>query len=153
MSAYSKARKQDKKPQKKESAFREILFFMPFVLIGLAITVGLMLVFSFLYVILPFMPENIGLISSTIRILVLFLISFLAGKTAGNAGWFVGGAVGIIYMLVATFFGVILFTVNLLSADPLINLAAGFIIGAIGGIVGVSAQTRKSRSVFIRRKF
>lgn len=65
--------------------------------------------------------------------------SFMSGKRAGFKGWYYGGILGFLYAL-------IVWVVGFLSLDrgidirTLLFVAASFLAGAIGGIVGVNAR-------------
>lgn len=62
--------------------------------------------------------------------------SYQAGKQMGRVGWLNGGATGLVYVVIVLLLALLL---DLgLSARSLITLAAGFAIGAIGGVLGVN---------------
>ncbi len=143
---------QEKKQPKSNLAANEYLFFLPYVTLGLVLTIVFLLVFALLYVLFPFNPSAMDVMVKTITIAVIIIISYVAGKAAGLTGWFVGGSVGVIYMLCATLLGILTLSVNLFSVSPIWNLLAGFVLGAVGGMIGVGARPRRKKGMYIRRK-
>lgn len=76
----------------------------------------------------------------SINYLSIAVGGLLAGRLAGKTGWMHGGLVGLLYMLVANMLlsgegiaglGVAVFSLRLL---------AGFLAGAIGGMLGVNTR-------------
>jgi len=64
---------------------------------------------------------------------------FVAGKRAGSKGWYQGGLTGALY-------GLIILIIGFLALDSpfdlamIIGVAAVFLIGAVGGIMGVNTR-------------
>lgn len=64
---------------------------------------------------------------------------FIAGKRAGSKGWYQGGLTGALY-------GILIMMIGFLALDSsfdltmMIGLASVFLIGAIGGIMGVNTR-------------
>lgn len=64
--------------------------------------------------------------------------SYQTGKSMGRAGWLNGGITGLIYAVILLVLALLLDMG--LSARSLITLAAGFTLGAAGGVLGVNRR-------------
>jgi len=73
----------------------------------------------------------------TVNGISLLVGGYLAGKKGGQKGWYFGGLTGVTYFLVIVLIGFLAFDVAPML-NSLIYLAFSFVVGAIGGIVGVN---------------
>jgi len=63
----------------------------------------------------------------------------VAGKKSGARGWYAGGATGILYAALLYLIGFLGFDSEL-HLQTLVLVAASFLLGALGGIVGVNLK-------------
>ncbi|MDF2925103.1 MAG: family rane protein [Paenibacillaceae bacterium] len=65
--------------------------------------------------------------------------SFASGRKSGSKGWYHGGLLGVLYSIIVMIIGFLSFDKGL--DWSILTFAAGaFVIGAIGGILGVNTQ-------------
>ena len=63
---------------------------------------------------------------------------FLAAKTTQRNGWFVGGLVGILFILAVNWATTGSLHLSGVNQGDALRLGVGFIVGAVGGVLGVN---------------
>lgn len=79
--------------------------------------------------------------SYAIHALALLIGGFISGKRTGNRGWYHGGLLGVLYSLIIEMVGFLGFDQGVSEYTFLFVLAA-FVVGALGGIVGVNSSSK-----------
>jgi putative membrane protein (TIGR04086 family) len=74
----------------------------------------------------------------TVNAISLIVGGFIAGRKAGERGWFYGGLTGIFYGIILLLIAFLAFDLSF-SLKSLASLVSCFAISAIGGIFGVNA--------------
>jgi putative membrane protein (TIGR04086 family) len=64
---------------------------------------------------------------------------YIAGKKAGNKGWYYGGLQGIVYTLLVLLIGFLAYD-SILKTSPFNFVISAFGISALGGIIGVNMR-------------
>ena len=119
------------------------LGFLPFVVIGLVVSIIIFLIIAGVYTFTPMQPSVLSPLAVVVSLICVFAAGFLAGKMGAAPGWLAGGITGIGYAIVMIIAGWISTVVPLLSLRPLIILFACFVVGAVGGIFGINLKPRK----------
>jgi putative membrane protein (TIGR04086 family) len=65
--------------------------------------------------------------------------SFVAGRRSGHKGWYFGGLLGVIYSVIVLLVGFLSFDRGV-DMSTLYFAAGAFVVGAIGGIMGVNTR-------------
>ncbi|MCL4426222.1 MAG: TIGR04086 family membrane protein [Firmicutes bacterium] len=82
---------------------------------------------------LPLLEDLAGLIS-------VVLGGWYAARRAETSGWLHGGVTGVVYVLIALTLGLALYSVPFILVTSLKRLGAGFLLGALGGVLGVNLR-------------
>jgi putative membrane protein (TIGR04086 family) len=72
-----------------------------------------------------------------IHALSIFIGAYVCGKRTINKGWYHGGILGVIYGLIIIIVGFLSFNHGL-GLQSLVAMFAAFLLGALGGILGVN---------------
>jgi len=83
--------------------------------------------------------ESLPTYAYGIHALALLSGSFVSGKRAGRKGWYFGGILGLLYGIIVLAIGFLSFDRGL-DLQTLAFIAAAFLIGAVGGIMGVNTR-------------
>jgi putative membrane protein (TIGR04086 family) len=81
------------------------------------------------------MPSAVYIIHS----LSLFIGGLVSGRRAGKRGWYYGGMMGILYSVVVVLIGFLSYDAAL-TLNTLILLVLSFVMGALGGMIGVNLR-------------
>lgn len=73
-----------------------------------------------------------------VSILSIAVAGFYVSRNTTSKGWLKGGIVGLLYILILLLIGRFIIPNHSFSSSGLIKSIIGFIIGSIGGIIGVS---------------
>jgi len=105
---------------------------------GLALTAIFVLITATLAAITALTEVAAGWVVAAGSALSVLAGSYLVGRDMGRSGWLNGGATGVVYVIIMLLLAMLL---DLgLTAKSLITLAAGFALGAVGGVVGVNKR-------------
>jgi len=74
-----------------------------------------------------------------IHAVAIFLGGIVSGKRSGNKGWYHGGILGVLYSLIVVIIGFLAFDSGLKPQTPVL-VTLCFLLGAIGGMVGVNMK-------------
>jgi putative membrane protein (TIGR04086 family) len=77
--------------------------------------------------------------TSIIHGISVFIGGWVAGKRAGNRGWYFGGLLGVLYSVIVWIVGFLAYDSGL-NVKSLVLLGAAFAIGSLGGILGVNSR-------------
>ncbi len=118
-------------------------FLIPFVVLAFALTIAVMLVLALLYMFIPFSESVLEIITMVSSIIIVFVVSCLAGKASGSV--LTSGIVGLVYTVIRSIIAVALGVVPLLDIRTLFIIITGFLIGILGGILGSDGGRKKRR--------
>lgn len=65
--------------------------------------------------------------------------SFVSGRKSGSRGWYYGGMLGLVYSVIVLVIGFLSFDRGI-DLHTLYFVAGAFLVGAIGGIMGVNTR-------------
>jgi putative membrane protein (TIGR04086 family) len=72
-----------------------------------------------------------------IHALSIFIGSYVCGKRSDQRGWYHGGILGLVYAVIIILIGFLSFN-NGISLHTLLILIVAYLLGALGGILGVN---------------
>jgi putative membrane protein (TIGR04086 family) len=81
--------------------------------------------------------DSLSLFAYLIHALAIFIGSYACGKRINNKGWYHGGILGLVYALIIILIGFLSMD-NGISFQTLFAVAVAYLLGAIGGILGVN---------------
>jgi putative membrane protein (TIGR04086 family) len=81
--------------------------------------------------------DSLSLFAYLIHALAIFIGSYACGKRINNKGWYHGGILGLVYALIIILIGFLSMD-NGISFQTLLAVAVAYLLGAIGGILGVN---------------
>ena len=120
-----------------------ILMFLPFVAIGLIVSVIIFLVIAGIYTVTPMQPSLLAPIAVVVSLVCVFASSFVAGKFGAAPGWLAGGITGAGYAIIMVIAGWVTGALPLLSARPILILLCCFAVGAVGGVFGINLKPKR----------
>ncbi len=85
-----------------------------------------------------FSEKIIPIVITIVSIINIAIAGFYVSSNTTSKGWLKGGIVGLLYILILLVIGRFIIPDYGLSSSGLIKLIIGFVIGSIGGIIGVS---------------
>lgn len=80
---------------------------------------------------LPLLEDGVGVLS-------IILGGWYAARRAEKSGWLHGGLAGLLYVAIAVTLGSTLYAIPFSALAILKRLGAGFLLGALGGVIGVN---------------
>ncbi|OEG00215.1 hypothetical protein BHF71_05880 [Vulcanibacillus modesticaldus] len=111
------------------------------ILTGLTYTIGIVIISSLIFAILldftSLSDTNLPLYSYTVTAISLLVGGFVAGKRAGNKGWYYGGITGLIYGVILAIVAFLALNIDF-NLKNLVLIVLAFLFGAVGGIIGVN---------------
>ncbi|UFJ39014.1 TIGR04086 family membrane protein [Brevibacillus humidisoli] len=117
------------------SVITGLLFTFGLVLVGALIT-ALLLAFTDLH------ESSLPYFTYAINTLGLLIGGIVTGRRCGNRGWYYGGLTGLFYFILVLLIGFLGFDVPM-QLVTLLYLAGAFILGALGGVIGVNMTNRR----------
>lgn len=120
-----------------------LLFFLPFTILALILTLALFLVAAAVYAFTPMGQTVLSVTAVTISLVCVLASGFLAGRTGGAPGWLYGGMTGLSYGVIAVILALAMRAVPILSAKPPLMLLIYFVCGAAGGVLGINLRAKK----------
>ncbi len=115
------------------------------ILSGLLYTFGIGLLLAFAFTLLLYFTSvsdsYINLMSYLITLVSLLSGGFVAGKRAGEKGWYYGGITGLIYGIVILIIAFLAFN-SKMNLQSLALVALSFLFGSSGGIFGVNLSKK-----------
>jgi putative membrane protein (TIGR04086 family) len=95
------------------------------------------LIFSFVLAFTAQNEDTLSFFVYFIHALSIFIGSYVCGKRTLSKGWYHGGMLGVIYGFIIILVGFLSFDYGF-SLQSLIAMVAAFLLGALGGILGVN---------------
>ena len=118
-------------------------FFMRYVLMMLGVTLVAFAVLAAVYIFVDVPKKTLGIIALGASILAALIVSFVAGKESGSA--VTGGCASLIFACIRCVLSVAFGFMPILSFRAPFELATGFLIGLLGGILGRTGEGRRKR--------
>jgi putative membrane protein (TIGR04086 family) len=112
-----------------------LLFTFCLVLVGALIT-ALLLAFTDLH------ESSLPYFTYVINAIGLLVGGMVTGRRCGSRGWYYGGLTGLFYFLLVLLVGFLGFNAPL-QLITLLYLVGAFVLGAIGGVIGVNISNRR----------
>jgi putative membrane protein (TIGR04086 family) len=95
------------------------------------------LIYSFVLTLTNQSEDSLTFFAYLIHAMAIFIGSYACGKRINNKGWYFGGILGLVYAIIIILIGFLSMD-NGISFHTLIALIAAYLIGALGGILGVN---------------
>ncbi|TKC20060.1 TIGR04086 family membrane protein [Robertmurraya kyonggiensis] len=120
------------------------------VLFGVIAVFLLLIISSFIFsLILRFtstQESSLGIVTTAITFITLFVGGFVSGGKGKQKGWLIGSLTGILYTLIIFLFQYLGYD-SLFSVEQIIYHVCYILTAMMGGILGVNITTPKTRSV------
>ena len=95
------------------------------------------LIYSFVLTFTNQSEDSLAIFAYLIHALAIFIGSYACGKRINNKGWYHGGILGLVYAVIIILIGFLSMD-NGISFHTLFAVAVAYLIGALGGILGVN---------------
>ncbi len=125
----------------KQRDYELLFFFLKYVLLALAVLLGLFSVLAIIYIFVDIPQITLKYITLGIFVVSTLVASFKAGRD--SASIITGGFVGMIFMLIRCIISIIAGFTPLLSLRTPFEVASGFLIGVIAAIAGCGAIKKR----------
>ena len=127
----------------KERDFGVLAFFLPYTLLGIALTFVALLLLSAVYLFIPFSPRILKFIAAAVSVCVILIISYSSSKESGSV--LTGGITALIYSVIHSLLAVIFGVIPFISVRTPFVIATGFLIGFIGAVFGGGREIGRRR--------
>ena len=128
----------------KEQDFRFAnIFKNVFMAYGLSLT--LLIVFAMVLTYTSFPESSISTVVLIVSIISILFGAKLSATKAKSRGWLIGSVTGFLYMLILYFVSLFFNQRPILDMHVLFILLMGFIVGAVGGIIGINFKKTEKR--------
>jgi putative membrane protein (TIGR04086 family) len=107
---------------------------MVFAFITMAIS---SLIYSFVLTFTNQSEDSLTFFAYLIHAFAIFIGSYACGKRINNKGWYHGGILGLVYAVIIILIGFLSMD-NGISFQTLFAIAVAYLLGALGGILGVN---------------
>ncbi len=115
------------------------------ILVSYIITVPAFILFAFILSCTDFPVKYIRAVVILLTIASITVAGAASTRKVKSKGWFNGGIVGFIYILILYIFSSIAFSDFRIGGNVLTMLVIGILTGAIGGIIGINLKHRSKR--------
>jgi len=95
------------------------------------------LIYSFVLTLTNQSEDSLTFFAYLIHAFAIFIGSYTCGKRIQNKGWHHGGILGLVYAVIIIVIGFLSMN-NGVSLHTLVALVAAYLLGALGGILGVN---------------
>jgi putative membrane protein (TIGR04086 family) len=95
------------------------------------------LIYSFVLTFTNQSEDSLTFFAYLIHALAIFIGSYACGKRINNKGWYHGGILGLVYAVIIILIGFLSMN-NGISFQSILALAVAYLVGALGGILGVN---------------
>lgn len=134
----------ERKYNKSTERFRPVAV-LPFLAVTLVLNIGLFLIIGIIYTFTQLDFKALPPLALITSMLSLLTAAFLAGRATRYSGGLTGGVLGIANAAVVYILGVIAGITPIISAHMLLIFITCFLIGALGGIIGINARGKRRR--------
>ena len=111
-------------------------------IIAYAFTFVVFAIFAAIITYTGFPEKYIDTVVMVTTALALVVSGAMVSKKAKSRGWLNGGIGGLVYMAVLSILGAIFIKAPVFDAGSLIMLVLGFVLGALGGIIGINMKRK-----------
>ncbi|HHY14213.1 MAG TPA: TIGR04086 family membrane protein [Thermoanaerobacterales bacterium] len=122
----------------KKDSLESFLYILKGVLLSYILTLICFLIFAGIINLTSISYNIIPISTIVISAICIIISAFYISKATTNRGWLRGGSVGLLYVLILLVAGIFLVPDFNLTYFTLIKILIGFIIGSVGGILGVN---------------
>ena len=129
--------------QKKSLSGSPVAFFLPYIVLSFLLTIGAFFVVGLVYTFIPIPEQALEPTALVITVAVLVVMSFSVGRATSQAGWLSGSILTLIYTVIMCLFGLI--TGNMPWIKVPFIIITGFLIGALGGVLGINTRPKRPR--------
>ncbi|NMA95466.1 MAG: TIGR04086 family membrane protein [Clostridiales bacterium] len=109
-------------------------------IVAIILTLLLFIIFSIVMKVGNLTEDVIPPISQVIRVTSIAFSGALAARSSKSKGWLKGALTGITYMLWAYIISLLFGNKISLDSIAISDIGMGFIVGAIGGIIGINLK-------------
>jgi putative membrane protein (TIGR04086 family) len=95
------------------------------------------LLYSFVLTFTNQSEDSLSFFAYLIHAFAIFIGSYACGKRINNRGWYHGGILGLVYAVIIIVIGFLSLD-NGISVHTLLSLVMAYLVGALGGILGVN---------------
>jgi putative membrane protein (TIGR04086 family) len=95
------------------------------------------LIYSFVLTFTNQSEDSLTFFAYLIHAFAIFIGSYACGKRINNKGWYHGGILGLVYAVIIILIGFLSMN-NGISFQTLFAIAVAYLLGALGGILGVN---------------
>ena len=128
------------KESKRDKDSSSILIIGKGVLIAYFISAVLIILYGILLALTSLSEASMPTIIMVITLISIALSSIYTAIKVESKGWLNGAIVGLVYMVILFFIGMIFNTSISFDSSILFRLFMGFIIGALAGIIGINLK-------------
>ncbi|HHU69328.1 MAG TPA: TIGR04086 family membrane protein [Thermoanaerobacterales bacterium] len=118
--------------------YTDILYIFKGIFFGYLLTLICYFILGGIIYFTNFSEKIIPIVTTIVSIISIAIAGFYVSSNTKSKGWLKGGIVGLLYILILLAIGRFIIPNYALSSQSLIKLIIGFVIGSIGGIIGVS---------------
>ena len=115
------------------------------VALAFVISIILLLICAVIMTYSPIPDGAIGAVTTTVSGISILIAGIVTARKSRKQGWLSGATCGLLYAALLYIFGSLIMLDFSVTISTVIVIALGFLIGALGGIIGINTRPRKRR--------